>query len=211
MGDTAGMSASQASQLQEGAMATSAMSSIAGTVENIGAIKAQGAYSSSIANANAAMAGLKAKQTLQAGDVSASRKEMQTEQQVGAIKAQQGASGVDVGSGSSAMVRSGVSTVGQIDEATIRNNAAREAWGYQTQATMDTYQGQFDQLTAKSKTFQTAVTGGLSAISGPMAMYSQSALWQYRYGGRGNPGVPYPSGGGGSNTTDSNFWGEDQG
>ena len=203
------MSSSQASNMMAASMAASALSSIATAFESSAAIKAQGDYSSTIANSNAAMAKLKATQTLQAGDTVASRQNLKTQSVAGSVRAAGGASGIDVNSGSSAMVQSDIRTVGAIDEATIRNNAARVAWGYQVQASQDTFQGQFDQLTAKSKSNQSLVTGGLQAVSGPMAMYSQSALLKYRYGLKGDPGVPFPGGGGGSGGGDpggSDFW-----
>lgn len=203
MGDTAGMTSAQASNMMEASMAASAISSVASGVENASAIKAQGDYSSSIANTNAAMAKLKATQVQQTGDIAASRKNLQTQAEVGSTLAAQGASGVDVRSGSPAMTRAGITTAGGIDEATIRNNAARQAWGYQVQASEDTFQGQFEQMTAKQRSTQSLVTGGLSAISGPMAMMSQAALWQYRYGLKGTPGKPYPAA---DMTNDDSFW-----
>lgn len=211
MGDTAGMTSAQASSLMDASMATSAMTSIAGGFENAAAIKAQGSYASSIANTNAMMANLKATQVSQTGDVAASRKTLQTEAEVGTARAIGGASGVDVNRGSPAQVQAGITTAGGIDVATIKNNAARAAWGYQTQAIQDTYQGQFSQLTAKSRAIQSLATGGLAAISGPLAMKSQAALWQYRYGMKGTPGAPYPGGFPGSSMgsgseDDSGFW-----
>ena len=213
MGDTAAMSSSQASNLMDASMATSAVSSIATGFESAAAIKAQGSYASTIANTNAAMANLKASQTLQAGDVEASRQNLKTQAAVGSVRAAAGASGVDVNKGSPAMTQAGITTAGGIDVATIKNNAARAAWGYQTQGIEDTFQGQFDTLTAKAKSEQTLATGGLQAIAGPLGMYSQSALWQYRYGMKGQPGVPYPTSeqvpgtAMGAGEQDANFWG----
>lgn len=212
MGDTAAMSSSQASNLMEASMATSAISSISTGFENAAAIKAQGAYASSIANTNAAMANLKAKQTLEAGDVAAGRAEAKTQVTIGAARAAGGASGIDVNKGSPAMTQASIATAGGIDVATIKNNAARAAWGYQTQGIEDTFQGQFETLTAKAKSEQTLATGGLQVIAGPLGMYSQSALWQYRYGMKGQPGMPFPGGGGDSAFPDtsssaSDFWG----
>lgn len=216
MGDTAGMTASQAASLQEASMATSAFSSIGKTFSDVSAIKAQGDYTSSISNTNAAIAKLKGSQVLQAGDIEASRKNLETQGQVGAARAAAGASGVDVNRGSPAIVQSAIKEVGSMDEATIRNNAARAAWGYQTESMQDTFEGQFAKLTAKSRVEQSIATGGLSAISNPLSMYSQSALWQYRYGARGTQGVPYktsalvPFGGNTpspNTSSDSDFWG----
>jgi hypothetical protein len=143
---------------------------------------------------------VQARQTLETGDIEAARENLKTQQTIGALRAQQGASGVDVASGSSAAVRAGVAGVGAIDELTIRNNAARQAWGYTTQAIQSTYQGQFAQLTAKAKAAQSLLAGGLQAISGPLAIeanYLRFARWM---GVRGTPEVnaantqpPFPS------------------
>lgn len=208
MGDTAAMTSGQASGLQDAAMATSVFSTIGSTISSVGAIKAQGSYQTSLANTNAAMAKLKAAQTLQAGDLAASRQNLKTQSAIGTSRAMGGASGVDVNSGSEAMSRESIGTIGAIDESTIRNNAARAAWGYQTQVINDTFEGQFAGLTAKSKTFQTLATGGLAAISAPLAMKSQAALWQFRYGLKGQAGQPFPSNGStATSSDDSDFWG----
>lgn len=207
MGDSASMTSSQASSLMEASMATSAVSSIATGFENAAAIKAQGNYQTSVANVNSAIAKLRASQTIQAGDIVAARKKSQTRQEVGAFRAAAGGSGIDVNVGSPATVQSSVQTAGDMDVLTIKNNAARAAWGYRTQEIQDSFEGQFSQLTAKSKATQSVITGGLSAISNPLAMASQAALWRYRYGLKGTSGVPYPSGGSGvALETDDGFW-----
>jgi hypothetical protein len=206
MGDTAGMTAAQATDMQAASMGASAITSIAGGFENAAAMKAQGNYASSIATTNASMARLKASQTLEAGDVAASRKDLETRGAVGTARAIAGGSGVDVNKGSPAMVQAGIETAGGVDVATIKNNAARAAWGYQTQAIQDTYTAQFETLTAKQKAIQSITTGGLSAISQPLSMYSQRALWDFRYGGRGAQGPkgqPFPD----TSSSSDDFWG----
>jgi len=189
MGDSAAMSSAQASNVMDASMATSALSSIGGAVLQSSAIKAQGTYANSIAQSNAAMANLKATQTLQAGDVAASRKQLQTEAAVGTARAEGGASGVDVNRGSPAMTQAGIATAGGIDVATIKNNAQRQAWGLQTQAIQETEQGQMEQLTAQQKSTQTLATGGLQAVSGPLSIYSNALRWQRYLGGGGGGGT----------------------
>lgn len=204
-----GSTDAQAKDIMLVSMATSAISSVSSAIQNAQAIKAQGFYASSIANSNAAMAKLKATQALQAGDVAASRKDMVTRGQVGTARAMASGSGVDVNVGSPAAVQSEIRTAGASDVLTIKNNAAREAWGYQTQAIQDTFEGQFSNLTAKSKAQQSLVTGGLQAISGPMALWAKEE--RIRYSSRGNSGEPYPSrggGGGGGGSEEANFWGK---
>ncbi len=59
---------------------------------------------------------------------------MKTRGQVGAIEASQAASNITVGSGSAVDVRSSAAEMGELDALTIRSNAEKQAYGYQTQA-----------------------------------------------------------------------------
>ena len=161
------------------------------------ALKATGAYRLAVADTNAKIADLSAKQTLEAGDIAASRKNLETQGRVGAIRAAQGASGIDVNTGSAKLTQIGTQFAGNIDELTIRNNAARRAWGYKTQAISDTYEGQFSRMTAASEAQQTLLTGGMQAIEGPLeigANYLRFARYMDKYSAEGSAGgVPYPA------------------
>lgn len=174
-------------------MGLSSLSSILTTIGQARALTAQGEYEQSISETNAALARLQGKQTIEAGDVAASRKELETEGAIGAQRAAGGASGVDVNTGSSAIVGAATRGAGAIDELTIRNNAARQAWGYQTEAIQDTFKGQIASLTSKAQTDQTILTGGLQAVSGPLAIESNYLRWS-RYmggGGTGSDRLPF--------------------
>lgn len=188
MGDTSSMTASQSSDLMNASMATSAIASIAGTIENVKAIKAQSSYAETISRTNAALGKLKAAQVIEAGDIAASRKNLQTQSQIGTIRSQGGASGFDVNKGSPAMEQSSVGTAGAIDELTIKNNAARSAWGFETQSINDTFQGQITKLDATTKVQQSIANGGLQAISGPLGIYANYLRWSRYMGGGGGGG-----------------------
>lgn len=151
-----------------GAMGISSVSSLVAGYSESQAFKAQGRYEETIANTNAAMADLAEEQTLETGDAVASRKNLETNARVGSELAQQGASGVDVGSGSAALVRGGTKLSGQLDELTIRHNAARAAWGYKVQGINDRFQGRFARLTADARSKQALLKGGLQAIERPL-------------------------------------------
>lgn len=179
--------------LMYASMGLSAIGSITSALSQSSAIRAQGDYESTIARTNASIADLQASQTLEQGDLAASRKNLQTQEQVGSEKAAQGASGTDVSGGSAAAVRAGTAGVGTIDELTIRNNAARQAWGFQTSAIQDTYKGQFAQLTAKAQSTQSLLSGGLGAISGPLAIESNYLRFSRWMGGGGGSGQPFPN------------------
>lgn len=185
---------SYASDAMMASMGLSAVGSILTAVSQSRAAKAQGDYEQSIANTNATIAAIQSKQAIEAGDFAASKKDVQTQQAVGSERAAQGASGIDVASGSSALVRNATEGAGAQDELTIRNNAARQAWGYQTESIEDTYKGQFAQLMAKASSEQSLMTGGLQAISGPLSIESAYLRWsRYMGGGSGgsNGGLPY--------------------
>ena len=191
MGQTGGMSSGAASGWMGASAGMSAMSAIGTAWSQANAMKAKGVYDQSVADTNAKIATLQSKQTLEAGDIMASRQNLKTQATVGAIRAQQGASGVDVASGSSALVRNSVQTVGAMDELTIRNNAARAAWGFQTQAIQDTYEGQFAHMTASNEAQQTLLSGGLQAVEGPTSIYANYLMRSTYHGMGGQPGQPF--------------------
>lgn len=174
-------------------MAMSALGSIGTAYSQANAMKAKGVYDQTVADTNAKISDLESTQTIAAGDISASRKELETQQKVGAMRAVAGGSGIDVSNGSSLLERISTKAVGTIDEQTIRNNAARQAWGFKTQAIMDTYQGQFARMTASNEATQTLLSGGLQAVEGPTNIYANYLRWG-RYAGIGGPGgAPYPT------------------
>lgn len=172
-------------------MATSAFGAASTAVSQSAAIRAQGDYQAGIAKTNAAIAGIQKRQVLEAGDIAASRKNQETRQIVGTQRAAASASGTDVNSGSNALTRIGADFAGKIDEMTIRNNAARAAWGLQTQIIQDDYAGQFAKLTAASQSSQTLLTGGLAAISGPLSIQANYLRFARSQGG--GSALPYPN------------------
>lgn len=171
-------------------MGVDAVSSIGTSYAQSKALRAKGSYEEGLANTNAIMAEMSGEQAIEAGDISASRKDLETKQKVGSVLATQGASGVDVASGSNAAVRNALNLVGTTDALTIRDNARRVAWGYKTQAMNDRYQGKFAQLTAKSESEQSLLEGGLKAIEGPLSIYA----YKSRRSGIGNVPNSYING-----------------
>lgn len=165
-------------------MFTSSISSIGTGISQSRAISAEGDYEQSVANTNAKLADLHARESLSAGDAEAARREEQSKLQTGAARAASGASGADISSGSTARAIRSVGDVGAADELTIKNNAARQAWGYQTTGIMDRFKGQMAQLTAKAQSQQTLITSGLKAIGSPLETYGNYLRYSERYGGK---------------------------
>lgn len=165
-------------------MFVSGASSVSTGIAGSRAASAKGVYDESVANTNAKLAELQGKQALAAGDAEIARREQKSRLQVGAARAVAGASGADIGSASTSRAIQSVEDVSRMDALTIKNNAARTAWGFQTQAILDRSKGQMARLTSKVQSEQTLITGGLKAISGPASIYSDYLRYTQRYGGK---------------------------
>lgn len=147
-------------------------------------------YQAQVAANNAKIAQQNAEQEIQTGETQVGIQGMKNRATLGATKAGQAASGVDVNSGSSVAVRAGESEVGALDAATIRSNAARKAYGFQVGAASDLAQSQLDIAGGKqaSAAGSTAAIGSL--LSGASSVGGKFAGWL-----NANGGAP---GGGGS-------------
>lgn len=128
-------------------IALAAIAAAGATVQAVSAIKAgnaakkagvaQQAASESeaqVSDYNASVADLQALDATQRGAEEESRFRTSVRGIIGQQRAGQAASGVDVGFGSAVDVQADAAMLGELDALTIRNNAAREAWGYQVQA-----------------------------------------------------------------------------
>lgn len=143
----------------------------AGATGAIGSIFAGGAqsamyqYQAQIAQMNANIATQNAAFENALGESQAVQEGMKIRAQVSQTRAVQGASGLDVNSGSAASVRSSEIQLGQIDQSLIRFNASRRAYGDEIASIQDTAQSQLDRMGAS--TAQTAGTiGAFSSILG---------------------------------------------
>lgn len=99
-----------------------------------------------------------------------------------ATLANQGASGVDVNSGSSVNVRESEAKLGMLNALTVRSNAAKQAYGYQTGAASETAQSN---LLNKQK--KNDITGGYlnagATVLGGLGGASKYSQWL----SQGNP------------------------
>lgn len=118
-------------------------------------------YNGQIALANSQIATRNAVQASEAGEIQAANSEMRTRANAGAIKTNQAASGVDVNKGSAVDVQQSEDQLGKLDALTIRSNAAKQAYGYETQSFSDTAQSELD----KSAATNAATAGDIGAGS----------------------------------------------
>lgn len=94
-------------------------------------------YRAQVAENNREIAERNAQLVMQAGDTAATNLGLKVRAKVGAQKAAQGASGIDVNSGSAADVRAGTEEIGMLDALTVRSNAAKDAYGELVKATSE--------------------------------------------------------------------------
>lgn len=106
-------------------------------------------YNAQVQENNATIARNNAALAAAEGAANAGIEQQKTRAKVGGIKAAQAANNIDVNTGSAVDVRSSASELGELNAITIRGNAARQAYGYQTQASSDQAQAQLDRQQAK--------------------------------------------------------------
>ena len=119
------------------ALASSAYSTISGfetQQRQAWAAQAQGKYEAAVDEQNAALSDKQAQDAIERGQIEEARQRLVTRQTIGATRAAQAAQGVDVGSGSAVDVQASEAGLGELDALMIRNNAAREAYGFKVQA-----------------------------------------------------------------------------
>jgi hypothetical protein len=127
-----------------------AATSAAGTLATGSATAKSDAYQAQVAANNAVLAKQQSKLDIQSGEIAAVDHGLKTKAAVGTEKAQQGASGIDVNTGSTADVRAGTVQTGMLDALTIRSNAAKKAYADEVQANSDTAQSQLDTFAGES-------------------------------------------------------------
>ena len=111
-----------------------------GSIEQSKASAASAGYNAQVAQQNAQIATQNASFAGSQGQQEVAASGAQTKARIAATLANQGASGVDVNTGSDVNVRESEAKLGMLNALTIRSNAAKSAYGYQTQSVSDTGQ-----------------------------------------------------------------------
>ncbi len=135
-------------------------------------------YNAAVATQNAEVQQRNAKMVMEAGQAQVAAQGMKNAAKMGGIIANQGASGLDVNTGSPLDVRSSAAELGQLDALTVRSNAAKEAYGHQVAAVNDTAQAQLDTMQGKAAS-QAATIGAVGTLIGTAgSAASQWSKWQ---------------------------------
>lgn len=171
------------------------IASVAGTgLSVIGAIKgAQGAkaegkananasrYAAQVAENNATISKQNASLAAQQGTAAVEKEQLENRAKIGAITANQGASGVNLNSGSSVDVRSSAAETGELSAINIRAAAARQAYGFQQEASNQESQAGLDKaeasnaITAGNTKATTTLLGGLGDAATNYSNYLNKA------------------------------------
>lgn len=178
-GLASGAAVSGASSLAGWATAASLASTAIG---GIGALQqgraaaASAGYNAQVASNNAALATQNAQFAGAEGEVNAAASGAKTRAAIGATLADQGASGVDINSGSSVDTRASEAELGMLNTQNIRAQAARDAYGFQNQAISYTGQAALDKSQKESDQIGGYLNAGASVLGG-LGKASQYETW----------------------------------
>lgn len=123
----------------------------------------QGKYESNIYGINASLASRQADDAFVRGREAEYRSRIGTRRLIGKQRAALGAQGIEIDSGSGADIQDDAVAMGALDVMTIRNNAAREAWGYNVQAEGYRMRGKLARSAGKNRAYSTLLSTGLGA------------------------------------------------
>jgi len=152
-----------------------------------GGLQAYGQYQSGRANErlmdyNARLAEQQAEDALARGREAERRMRTDVRRTIGSQRARLAASGVDISAeGSAVDLFADTARLGELDALTIRNNAAREAWGYRTQAVDYRARGDLARREGTYRAVGTLLTTGARAY-GMRAPSATARTGRARYG-----------------------------
>lgn len=127
---------------------------------------------------NASMARYGARKVRERGQEYEARVRQKTKKTVGSQRAALAAQGLRLDVGSPADIQAETKDIGELDALTIRNNAARAAFGYNLQAISSELEGDLAFQAGITQGFNNLLTGGMQAYS-----YGK----KFGFGTRGGP------------------------
>lgn len=120
---------------------------------------------------NAELAEGQAKDATQRGREAESRYRQQVKAVMSTQRARMAASGVSIESGSAVDVQADTAAIGELDALTIRNNAAREAWGYRVQGAGLSSQAGLVEAAGRNAARGGAMAAGQTLLTGAINTY----------------------------------------
>ena len=113
------------------------VASVIGGIVKYGAAGQEAEATANMYRYKAAVAEQNRRYQLQAGEIAQERSGMKTASEIGQATAIQGASNLDVGSGSAVKVRQSMKDIGIQEQGIIRSDAARRAYGEEAEEGLD--------------------------------------------------------------------------
>ena len=144
---------------------------VAGNLKEGQAARRQGMAENSLYQQNAAFADVQAADALSRGNVEESQARGDTRRLMGSQRAALAAQGIDIGDGSAGDILDESNALGELDALTIRNNARREAWGYQVQAWDLRTQGRNARDAGKAARSGARLQAGVTLLGGAADIY----------------------------------------
>ncbi len=117
------------------------------------------------------------------GEIQATQYGMKAAQQFGAIRAAQGASNIDVNSGSAVDVQRSQKQITAIDMGQIRSNAAKVAYDFDVKSTMDLNQSTLDVMAGQNAKMAgdinaaSSILGTVGSVSSKWLQGNQIGMW----------------------------------
>lgn len=143
---------------------TQAITTAGGAWAQSNAQSAQGEYEASGYEINARLSEAQAADARHRGKLDEKAHRKDVKRLIGSQRAAMAAQGIDLEDGSALDVVGDTAAQGELDALTIRNNAWREAWGYETQAIDSRSRGRFASMASKAAARDTLITGGMKAF-----------------------------------------------
>lgn len=124
----------------------------------------QGKAQRHISKANERMYEMQARDALNRGHEAEGISRQKTKKLIGRQRVSLAAQGIRLDSGSALDVQMEAGDIGELDALTIKNNALREAFGFQSEARNTSMQGRLAYQGAKNDAMTTLLTGGIRAV-----------------------------------------------
>lgn len=161
-----------------------------GQIKQGEAAQEQGNYEKQIADYNAKVAEEQARDAIALGEQDVNQVSSTVERTVGSQRVSFAAQGINADMGSAADMQRDTRAAGSQDVLTIRNNAARQAWGYRVQAKDYTMRGQMAQRAGDNAAHSSIATAGLAGIGSVMQAGAQLSKFGSGGGSGGGGNAP---------------------
>lgn len=149
--------------LMAGIYAIQGLSAWSSSRSNANAQRALGEYQLQQNETNARLSKMQAEDALKRGDLHAGVARRRGAAVKGAQRVNAAAQGIDINTGSAAAIQAETEQMSDLDVANAKNNAWREAWGYQVQADQYSGRGRMAKISGDYQAKQTVLTGNLEA------------------------------------------------